>query len=129
MEKQWYNGLIKENTGNLIGSNNTRIYLDVLQNKLCFIPLFGGWIEQVRIVFCNLSIDIVVHSVVNLLMYCSGVGWPWLDTRVPTKSALSLHFSRTRERKYKKVSWAEVGTGRDPSAIAITRKTDLTWGN
>lgn len=116
MEKQWYNALlflkglkIKENPENLINSNNTRIYLDVLQNKLGFTALFGGWLEHVRNVFCNLSIDAVVHSVVNLLMYCSGVGWPWLDTSCPPKM---LYHSTLQLYKGEKLQRSLMGWGR-----------------
>jgi len=49
--------------------------------------------------------------------------------QVPTKAALSLHFSAGQGRKnMTKGLWVEIRTGRDHSPITITGKTDLTWG-
>ena len=49
--------------------------------------------------------------------------------QVPTKAALSLTSSAGQGREnITKGSWVEIRTGRDPSPITITGKTDLTWG-
>ena len=65
----------------------------------------------------------------SVLAQCYYLFWFGLDKcQMPTKTALSLSSAGQERGNMMKVSRVKIRTGRDPSAVTVTDKTDWIWG-